>query len=59
MPIICAISCTVYLASLSTISLTFDTISSQDAEFGLPDLGAFAIHSNPESDFFFLLQTMS
>ena len=40
-----AISCSVYLASLSTISYTFDTISSQDADFGLSDLGAFLIDS--------------
>ena len=50
-----AISCTVYLASLTTISFTFDTIPSQDADFGLPALGAFSIDSNPESNFVFHL----
>ena len=59
MPTIHAISCTVYLASLSTISFTFDIISSQDADFHFHDLGAFSIDSNPESNFFFHLQTVS
>ena len=43
---------TVYLASLSTISFTFDTILSQDANFRLPDLGAFSIDSNTGYYFF-------
>ena len=43
-----AISRTVYLVSLSTISFTFDTISSQAADFSLPDLYAFSVDSNPE-----------
>ena len=38
-----AISRNVYLASLSTISFTFNTISSLDADFDPPDLGAFSI----------------
>ena len=60
-PNIHALSHTIYLACLSTISFTFDfdTISSQDADFGLPDLRAFSIDSNPESNFFFHLLTMS
>ena len=48
LPAIRATSCTVYLASLSTMSITFDTISLKDADFGLPDLGAISIDSNPE-----------
>ena len=59
MPTVRAISCTVYLAYLSTISFTFDTISSQAADFGLSDLGAFSIDSNPESNFFFHQGTAS
>ena len=59
MPTIHAISRTVYLASLSAISYIFDTISSEDADFGLPDLDEFSIDPNPESNFFFDLQTMS
>ena len=56
MPTIHAISGTVYLASLSTISFTFDTISSHDADFGHPDFGVFLIDSNPESNLFFQWQ---
>ena len=52
---ICGLSHTVHPASLSTISFTFDTILSQEAVFGLPDLGAFSIDSNPESNFLFHL----
>ena len=44
-----ALSRTVNLAPLSTNSYTFDTISSQNADFGLFDLGAFSIDSNPNS----------
>ena len=48
---------TVYLASLFNnffyfCIYTFDTISLQDADFGLPDLGAFSFDSNTESIFF-------
>ena len=53
MPTIHAISGTVYLASLSAISFIFDTISSEDVDFGLPDLDEFSIDPNPESNFFF------
>ena len=49
----------VYLAYLLTISFTLDTISSQDVNFGISDLGAFSINSNPESNFFFHLRTAS
>ena len=59
MPNIGAISRTVYLAYLSTISFTFDTILSQDADFDLSDLGAFSIDSNPKCKFFFHQQTAS
>ena len=38
---------------------TFDTILSQDTDFGFPDLGAFLIDSNAEPDFFIHLQTLS
>ena len=38
MPTIYAISRTAYLASLSTLFFTFDTISLQDADFDLPDI---------------------
>ena len=51
MPTIHPISHTVYLATLLTISFTFDTILSQDD--GLPDLDAFVIECNTESNFFF------
>ena len=54
-----ALSRTIYLVSLSTITFTFDTISSQDADFGHPDLGAFSIDSNPESNFSFHQRNVS
>ena len=38
---------------------TFDKISSQDADFGLPDSGAISIDSSPESNFFIYLRAMS
>ena len=49
----------VHLAYLLTIPFTLDTISSQDANFSISDLGAFSINSNPESNFFFHLRTAS
>ena len=52
-----AISCSVYRVPLSTISLTFDTLT--DADFGLPDLGSFSVDSNQESNFFVHLRTVS
>ena len=58
MPNIHAISDTVDLVSLKTISFTFDKISSRDADFGFPDLGAFSMDSNPKSNVFFHLQSM-
>ena len=59
MPVFRAISRTVYLAYFSTFFFTYDTISSQDSDFGIPDLGAFLIDSNPESNYFFSLRTVS
>ena len=40
---------TVYLTSLSIISSTFDTMSPQDADFGLPGFSAFSIDSSSRS----------
>ena len=48
-----AISRTVNLASPSTISFIFETISLRDANFGLPDFGAFVMDSTPDSNLFF------
>ena len=59
MPAIRAISYTVYLASFTTISFTYDTISSQDADFGFPDLGAFSITLTENQMSFFRLRNMS
>ena len=54
-----AISRTVNLASPSMISFILETISLRDADFGLPDFGAFLMDSTPDSNFFFHRQTMS
>ena len=43
----------------STIPFIFDTFSSQDADFGFPDLDAFSIDSNPESNFLLHLRAVS
>ena len=48
-----AISQTVNLASPSMISFILETISLRDADFGLPDFGAFLMDSTPDSNFFF------
>ena len=59
MPTIRALSRTEYVASLSTISFNYYTILSQDADFGLPNLNAFSINSNPGLNFFFHRRTVS
>ena len=48
MPTIRAISRTVNLASPSVIPFIFETISLRDANFGLPDFGAFLMDSTPD-----------
>ena len=52
MPTFRAISRTVNLASPSMISFILETISLRDADFGLPDFGAFLMDSIPDSNFF-------
>ena len=52
MPTFRAILRTVNLASPSKISFIFETISLRDANFGLPDFGAFLMDSTPDSIFF-------
>ena len=59
MPTFRAILRTAILASPSKISFIFGTISLRDANFGLPDFGAFLIDSTPDSDLFFQLQIVS
>ena len=54
-----AISRTVNLASPSMISFILETISLRDADFGLPDFGAFLMDSTPDSNFFFHRRTVS
>ena len=41
------------------ISFILETISLRDADFGLPDFGAFIKDSTPDSNFFFLRRTVS
>ena len=41
------------------ISFIFETISIRDANFGLPDFGAFLMDSTPDSNLFFQLITVS
>ena len=48
MPTFRAISRTVNLASPSMISFIVETISLRDADFGLPDFGAFLMDSTPD-----------
>ena len=55
MPTNRAISRTVNLASPSMIPFIFETISLRDANFGLPDFGAFWMDSTPDSNLFFQL----
>ena len=52
MPTFRAISRTVNLVSPSMISFIFETISLRDANFGLPDFGAFLMVSTPDSNLF-------
>ena len=59
MPTFCAISRNVNLASPSMISFIFETISLGDANFGLPDFGAFLMDSTPDSNLFFQRLTVS
>ena len=59
MPTFRAISRTVNLASPSMISFILETISLRDADFGLPDFGAFLMDSTPDSNFFFHRRTVS
>ena len=58
MPIFRAISRTVNLASPWMISFILETISLRDADFGLPDFGAFFMYSTPDSDLFFHRRTV-
>ena len=53
MPTFRAISQTVNLVSPSMISFIYETISLRDANFGLPDFGAFLMDSTPDSNLFF------
>ena len=48
MPTFRAISRNVNLASPSMISFIFETISLRDANFGLPDYGAFLMDFTPD-----------
>ena len=59
MPTFRAILRTVKLASPSKISFIFKMISLRDANFGLPDFGAFLIDSTPDSNLLFQLLTVS
>ena len=52
MPTFRAISRTVNLASPLMISFIFETISLRNANFGLPDFGAFLMDSIPDSNYF-------
>ena len=58
MPTFRAILRTVNLASPSMISFILETISLRDADFGLPDFGAFLMDSKPDSNFFFHRRTV-
>ena len=49
MPTFRVMSRTVNLASPSMISFILETISLRDADFGLPDFGAFLMDSTPDS----------
>ena len=59
MPTFRAILRTVNLAFPSMISFILETISLRDADFGLPDFGAFLMDSKPDSNFFFHRRTVS
>ena len=58
MPTFRAISQTLNLASPSMISFIFESISLGDANFGLPDYGAFLMDFTPNSKLFFQRLTM-
>ena len=59
MPTFHAISRIVNLASSSMISFIFEMISLRDANFGLPDFGAFLMDSTPDANLFFQRLTVS
>ena len=59
MPTFRAISQTVNLASPSIISFIFETISLRDANFGLPDFGAFLMDSTEDSNLIIQRLTVS
>ena len=59
MPTFRALSQTVHLASPSMISFIFENISLRDANFGLPDFGAFLMDSTPDLNLFFKRLTLS
>ena len=64
MPTFRAISRTVNLASPLMLAspsmlLFIETTSLRNADFGLPDYGAFLMDSTPDSNFFFLRLTES
>ena len=59
MPTFLATSRTVNLASPSMIFFILEMFSLRDANFGLPDFGAFLIDSTLESNFFFHRLTVS
>ena len=52
MPTFRVVSLTVNLVSPSIISFIFETISLRDANFGLPDFGAFFMDSTPDQIYF-------
>ena len=59
MPTFRALSQIVNLASPSKISFIFEKISLRDANFGLPDFGAFLMNSTPDLNLFFQRLTLS
>ena len=59
MPTFRALSQTVNLASPSKISFILEKISLRDANFCLPDFGAFLMDSTPDLNLFFQRLTLS
>ena len=59
MPTVRATSRTVNLAAPSKISFSLKTISLRDADFGLPDFGAFLMNFTLDSNFCFYRRTVS
>ena len=53
MPIFRALSRTLNLAPPSMISFIFERTSLRNANFGLPDFGAFLMNSAPDLNLFF------